>query len=94
MIDRQSLSTQVRLRNGEWAVIGGLMDMTRSKAVTGFWGLAQIPLFGELFKQTSTDKEDASVLIAIRPHLLSLPPDEVVTRALRVGSEMRPYTPL
>jgi Flp pilus assembly secretin CpaC len=94
VIDRQSLATQVRLRNGEWAIVGGLMDMTRSKAVTGFWGLAQIPLFGELFKQTSIDKEDSSVLIAIRPHLLSLPPDEVVTQALRMGTELRPYNPL
>jgi len=67
---------------------------TRSRTVGGFWGLAQLPLFGNLFKQTSKDDESDNVLIAIRPVLLSLPPDQVPTRAVRVGTETRPYTPL
>ncbi len=94
VINRRSLNSQVRLRNGEWAVIGGLMNTTKSKSVGGFWGLAQIPLLGNLFKQVATDNENTSVLIGIRPHLLSLPPDQIVSRPLRVGSEARPYTPL
>jgi type II secretory pathway component GspD/PulD (secretin) len=94
VIGRQSLSSQVRLRNDEWAVVAGLMNPTRSRATTGFWGLAQIPFLGNLFKQVSTDDEDNNVLIAIKPHLMSLPPDQIVTRPLRVGSDTRPYTPL
>ena len=70
------------------------MTTTNSKAVSGFWGLAQIPLLGYLFKQVSTDKEESNVLIGIRPHLISLPPNQIVTRALRVGSDTRPFTPL
>ena len=94
VIGRRDLKSQVRLRNEEWAVIGGLMTTTKSKAVSGFWGLAQIPLLGYLFKQISTDDEDNNVLIGIKPHLISLPPDQIVTRALRVGSDARPLTPL
>ncbi len=94
IIGNRKLTAQVRLRNDEWAVIGGLMNTSRSKAVSGFWGLAQIPLLGNLFKQTTTDKLDNNVLIGIRPHLLSVPPDQLAIRGLRVGSDGHPYTPL
>jgi general secretion pathway protein D len=94
VIGRRALTTQVRLLDGEWAVVAGMLSPTDSKTTNGFWGLAQIPLIGNLFRQTSRDKERENVLIAIRPHLLSLPPDQVVTPALRVGSETRPFNPL
>jgi general secretion pathway protein D len=94
VIGSRGLKSQVSIRNGEWAVIGTLTDTTKSKAVTGFWGLAQIPWLGELFKQTSTDNEDSTVLIGMRTRLLSLPPGERALKALGVGSDSRPFTPL
>jgi type II secretory pathway component GspD/PulD (secretin) len=94
VIGRRQLNTQVRLLDGEWAVVAGLMNNSTAKTKSGFWGLAQIPLLGNLFQMNTRDKESSSVLIAIRPHLLSLPPDQVVTKALRVGSETRPLNPL
>jgi general secretion pathway protein D len=94
IIGRRQLTTTVRLRDNEWAVVAGLINPTASKAVGGFWGLAQIPFLGNLFKQTTLQKTDSQILIAIKPHLLSLPPDEVETHPIRVGTETRPYTPL
>ncbi len=94
IIARRQLTTQVRLRDGEWAVVAGMMSPTDSKSVSGFWGLDQIPFIGSLFRQTTKDKERENLLIAIRPHLLSLPPDQIVTPKVRVGSETRPFTPL
>lgn len=90
----RKMNNQVRLRTGEWAIVAGMMTDSDSKNASGFWGLDEIPLFGNLFKQTSKDKERGNVLIAIRPHLLSLPPDQIVTTPVRVGSETRPFTPL
>lgn len=94
IVGNRGVKTQVTLRNGEWAVIGTLVNQTHSKAAAGFWGLARIPFLGELFRQTTTDKEETNVLIGIRTHLLSLPGSESVTHALRVGSDARPFTPL
>lgn len=94
IIARRQLNTQVRLLDGEWAVVAGMLSPTDSKAVSGFWGLARIPLIGNLFRQTTKDKERENLLIAIRPHLLSLPPDQIVTPKVRVGTETRPLTPL
>jgi hypothetical protein len=94
IIGNRSVKTQVGLRNGEWAIIGTLVNKTNSKAVSGFWGLAQLPFLGQLFKQTTTDKEESNVLIGIRTRLLSLPASEGIHRALRVGTDQRPFTPL
>jgi hypothetical protein len=94
VIGRRQINTQVRLLDGEWAVVAGLMSHSTAKTKSGFWGLEQIPLLGNLFRMNTRDKESSNVLIAIRPHLLSLPPDQVVTKALRVGSETRPLNPL
>ena len=94
VIGSRNMTSEVRLRNQEWAVLGGLISDSSSKSVAGFWGLAQMPLLGNLFKQTTRDREKNNLLIGIRPRLLSLPPDPMVTRALRVGSDARPFTPL
>jgi len=93
VIGRRELKTQVRLLDGEWAVVAGLINPSTSKSRSGFRGLSQIPWIGNLFRQTTKDKEDKNVLIAIRPHLLSLPPDQMVTPELRVGTDTRPFTP-
>jgi len=91
---QRQMNNSVRLLDGEWAVVAGVTSKSRSKSVAGFWGLAQLPWIGNLFKNVAVDNEDENVLIAIRPHLLSLPPDQMVTPRVRVGTETRPYTPL
>jgi len=94
VIGRRDLKSQVRLGLDEWAVIGGIMGTTDSRAVTGTAGMARIPMLGYLFRQTSTDKERNVLLIAMRPHLLSVPPDQMVSAPVWVGSDARPRTPL
>jgi general secretion pathway protein D len=94
IIARRQLNTQVRLLDGEWAVVAGMLSPTDSKTRSGIPGLTQIPLVGNLFTHTTKDKERENLLIAIRPHLLSLPPDQIVTPKVRVGSDARPFNPL
>jgi type II secretory pathway component GspD/PulD (secretin) len=89
----RKVTGDVRLRNGEWAVVAGLMGNTNSRAASGFAGLANIPLLGALFRTTTRDVEEQAVLVGIRPTLLSLPPSESGTPEFRVGSETRPYIP-
>jgi hypothetical protein len=47
-----------------------------------------------LFRKYSRDKEIHHVLISIRPRLLGIPPDQVITHTVRIGSETRTVTPL
>ena len=94
VIASNKISTELRLKNDEWAVVAGLIGNTDSKTKSGFWGLENIPLVGNLFKQISTDKESTHLLIGIRPHILYMGPSENVTQELRAGTDARPYTPL
>jgi len=94
IIGRREFHTQIRLRDDQWAVVAGLKNPSVSKSTGGFLGLERIPLLGNLFKQVTRDKENENVLVAIRPHVISLPPDQSVTRMIRVGSATRPFTPL
>ncbi len=93
VIGKDKITTNIRLRNDEWAVVAGLMGHQHSKSSTGTWGLNRIPWLGRLFQQTNVDEESGSLLIGIRPHILYQGPEEMVTQGLRVGTDSRPYTP-
>ena len=94
VIHKDKIVTTVRLRNDEWAVVAGLIGNSHSKSSAGFLGLERLPWIGNLFRQTSVDKESNSLLIGIRPHIMYIGPEEDVTIPLRAGTDARPYTPL
>lgn len=94
VIVTRKFSTKVRLETGQWAVMAGLMTHTKSKSQSGLAGLSSIPLLGALFRQNSVDSENTDMLLVIKPRLVNLPPTEMLTHPLWVGSETRPMTPL
>ena len=94
IIGNRKVKTDARVRDDEWTVVAGLSDSTRSKSISGIWGLADAPILGPFFKQTTTNKESGYVLIGVRPHLLSLPPDQMATKTIAFGTETRAITPL
>ena len=91
--NRQVKST-VSLRQGQWAVVGGMMNSTEARTVAGLAGVANIPLIGRFLRENTTSKDTQDVLIVIKPRLLTPPASETVTRKVRVGSEERPFIPL
>jgi hypothetical protein len=94
IISNRKLASKVRVRFGEWAAIGGLMTASEARTVSGLIGLARIPVIGPLLRSNTRTDEERSVLVLVKPRLVRLPPDQHPTRALRVGSETRPLTPL
>lgn len=94
VIANRVLKEQVRLQLGEWSALAGLLNTSDARIISGLPGLSLLPYLGAL---TSTHEHDTSqdqVLLLIRPHLLTLPPSEMLTHALRTGSDTRPLTPL
>jgi hypothetical protein len=94
VISNRKLATKIRLTEGEWAVVGGLLSATEARAISGIAGLSSIPAIGPLVRRNTRQRDSNEVLVLIRPKLVSLPPDQQVTRTLRVGSETRPLSPL
>lgn len=94
VISNRKLTSVVRLETGEWAVVGGLMETTEARTIAGLAGLSSLPALGPLFSQRNLTRDNREVLLLLRPRLVTAPPDQVAVKALRIGSETRPLTPL
>lgn len=94
VLSNRKVTSTVRMRNGEWALLAGLESITRSAGSTGLPLLMQIPVFGPLFRQNTVDTEQTETLVLLRPTLLSSPNSEIATREIRLGSETHPRVPL
>ena len=93
IINSQQYQGKVRLKDGEWAVVAGLVTTNDSETPTGIVGLSTLPLIGGLFTHHVREQDRSDTLLILKPHLVSLPPWEYVTPALWTGSETRPVTP-
>ena len=93
VIGTRQYQGKVRLKDGEWAVIAGLVTMSDAETPTGIAGLMNIPLIGRLFSHQTHVKESTQTLIVLKPHLLALPPWETALKPIWTGTESRPITP-
>jgi hypothetical protein len=94
VISNRQLKSVVRLRTGQWAVVAGLMDANEARTIAGIAGVSNLPTLGPLFSKRTKKKDSTEVLVLMRPELVTLPPDQVITHTFRLGSETRPLTPL
>jgi general secretion pathway protein D len=81
---------KVRLAEGEWAVVAGLAESDAGTTVSGPPGLINLPVIGRLFRQTTVSKDSSEVLVLLKPQLMNLPPWEIPTETLWIGSESTP----
>jgi general secretion pathway protein D len=61
---------EIRLRDGESSMIGGILDDSQTKSLAGIPGLAQIPILKYLFGQTTQDHSQDETVFAITPHII------------------------
>jgi type IV pilus secretin PilQ/predicted competence protein len=67
---KRSVETQVRMKDGETMVIGGLIKDNEVKTVRKVWLLGDIPLLGNLFRSKSSQKNQTDLLIMITPRIV------------------------
>jgi hypothetical protein len=94
LISSRKLTSKIRLREGEWGVVAGLLNSSEARTIHGIAGLSSLPVLGPLFKQYNKDESMSQVLMILKPTLLGLPPDQMITAPIWTGSEVRPLTPL
>ncbi|MGA2184513.1 MAG: type II and III secretion system protein [Bryobacteraceae bacterium] len=92
IINDRKFESTVRLREGEWAVLTGLMTRTEAASLTGVVGLAEVPVVGRLLSNNTRDTARTNTLLVIKPRLLNLPPTEFPTPALVTGTETKPVS--
>lgn len=70
IINTQQTSTLVRMKDGETAVIGGLIQLSDSESDRNVPGLANIPGMGWLFRGKYSNKQRTELVIFVTPHLI------------------------
>src|SRR5277367_2974636 len=78
---------EIRLRDGESSLIGGILDDSQTKSLSGIPGLAQIPILKYLFGQTMTDHSQDETVFAITPHVIrGTDVTEINQRQIEIGT--------
>jgi general secretion pathway protein D len=70
IIGQKKAVFDVRMKEGQANVLGGLMSQQESKTNAGTPGLSSIPIFGKLFSRESTDKSTNELLFVLIPHIV------------------------
>ena len=73
VISQRSIEHDIRLKDGEVNVLGGLMEQTDSDIVSGIPGLAKVPILRGFFSGDQIDHEKDEILIVLIPHIVRLP---------------------
>jgi general secretion pathway protein D len=94
VISNRLLKSKVELKTGEWAAVAGLINAQEARTIAGLAGVTRIPVLGPLTSMHTKNKDQNTVLILMRPHLVTLPPGLGTGHAFRIGSENRPLTPM
>ncbi len=73
-IKKRSVTTSVRMHNGDTLVIGGIYEELDANNKNGVPGLSRLPLLGWLFTHESQQIQKKELLIFITPTILPTPP--------------------
>ena len=73
IISQRSIEHDIRLKDGEVNVLGGLIERTDSDVINGWPGLAKLPFFRYFFSNDTVDHQENEVLIVLIPHIVRLP---------------------
>jgi general secretion pathway protein D len=88
IISQRTLDHEIRLKEGEANVLGGLFERTDTKTLNGWPGLAKIPFLRYLFSDEKTDHQENEVLIVLIPRIVRMPEwTKANLRSMYSGSE-------
>lgn len=69
-ITTREAETEVRMKDGETIVIGGLIGSDESKQFSKLPGLGDLPILGALFRSTSKAKNETEVIIMLKAKIV------------------------
>ncbi|MCL6480882.1 MAG: hypothetical protein K6U02_04070 [Firmicutes bacterium] len=81
VISQRKITQDIRLREGEVSILGGLIDRTESRSLSGWPGLSRIPFLRYFFSDEKVDIAESEVLIVLTPHIVRAP--EITAENLR-----------
>jgi general secretion pathway protein D len=87
IIGQRKIEHEIRLKDGEANLLGGIMEDNQTKSLSGIPGLAQIPILKYLFGQTQQDHSENEIVFAIVPHIIrGTDVNELNQRQIQIGT--------
>jgi general secretion pathway protein D len=73
IISQRKVIHDIRLKEGESSVLGGLITKSDTKQINGWPGLSHVPILRYFFSEDSRSSEDDEILIVLTPHIVRMP---------------------
>ena len=73
IISQRKIEHDIRLKEGEVSVLGGLIERIDTKNINGIPGLGELPLARYFFSDNSKEVQENEVLVVLTPHIIRLP---------------------
>ncbi len=70
VIGQRKIENEIRMKEGEVNILGGILEDTKTRNLSGIPGLANIPLFKYLFSATQTDNNTNEIVFILIPHIV------------------------
>jgi len=70
IISTRKIEHDIRLKDGEANILGGLIQRLDTKNVNGIPGLGEVPLLRYLFSENSNEVKEDEVLLILTPHIV------------------------
>ena len=73
IISTRKVEHDIRLKDGEASVLGGLIEQIDTKTANGWPGVGEVPGLKYLFSEQTHEVQEDEVLIVLTPHIVRLP---------------------
>src|SRR6266849_6599730 len=73
VIGQRKIEHEIRLKDGEVNLLGGILEDQQTKALSGIPGLSNIPILKYLFSQTNTEHRENEIVFVLIPHIIRGP---------------------
>jgi general secretion pathway protein D len=87
VIGQRKIEHEIRLKEGEVNLLGGILENQDIRSLSGIPGLAQIPILKYLFAQSNVEHKENEIVFALIPHIIrARDVSELNEKALEVGT--------
>jgi general secretion pathway protein D len=70
IIGQRRIEHEIRLKDGEINLLGGILEQSEQQSLSGYPGLAQIPILKYLFSQSTKTIAENEIVFALIPHVV------------------------
>lgn len=91
VITNRQITHEIRLKEGETNILGGIISDSESTTISGIPGLKDIPILRYLFGQERKTRDQSEIIVMLTPHIVRMPDiTEMNMRGLPTGTELNP----